>query len=145
MIFAKCLKSRSKLHKYFQSLIFRQSFLLLNIIPKSPPITKLINKIIIIISPQHLHKSNNIWMIYLCQYTYLIICKFTQFWCMLKFIHTHHLYSKYLFILSMLSTIYITILTFTYTLHQYIILYHFVHYTFFKIFFLVILKIIINM
>jgi len=66
-------------------------------------------------------------MIDLGKYIYLIVCELAQFRCMLKFVNTHNLYSKNLFSFSMLCSINISVLSFSYTLQKNIILNNLIH------------------
>lgn len=79
------------------------------------------------ISSQHLYKFNNIRMINLRKNIYLIVDKLIQLLCYFKFVHTYNFNSILFFCVSMLSTVYISILSFRYTIEYCIILYSFNH------------------
>lgn len=128
------LECWSQLHKYFDGFVFWQSLFGLDIVSESPPIAILINKIIIIIGPEHLYELYYIWMINLRKDADLVIREFTKLWCMFKFIQTHYFDCKKLFSFSMLCSVYIPILTLPDALHQDIVLYDFIHHLYYLIF-----------
>ena len=121
------LEGTPKLIENLQGLTLSQFSFRFDVFGQSASTAVLVNKIIVVGSPQHLNKFDDVGMVDLRQDSDLIIGELTEFWSMLEFLHIHHLDRIELRILLVFCLVDVTVLPLPYLLHQNIVLDNFVH------------------
>lgn len=116
-----------QLSKYFQRLTFTQFSQFFNVLCECSSVTELIDQIVVIGSPEHLHKFDDIGVVDFWQDGDLIVGEFTQFRGMLELLDIHDLDCVVLMRFAVLCLIDITVLSLSYFFKEDIIFDNFVH------------------
>jgi hypothetical protein len=92
-------------------------------------VTKLIDQVVIIGGPKHLHEFDDVDVVYLGEDGDLVVGELAQLGSVLEFLDVHHLDCENLLVFSILGLVYVAVLALAYLLEKHVILNYLVHFT----------------
>lgn len=125
----KCFKCVSKLLKDLDCFLLGESSFGLDMLCQGSTVTILINQVVVVGSPQHFYKLNDVDVVYLREDSDLVIGEFAEFGCVLKFLYVHDLHSVDLLVFPILSFVDVSVLALSDFLEENVILNNLVHFT----------------
>jgi len=127
VLVVELLEGTTELIKNLQGLALSQLSLGFDVLCQSASAAVLIDKIVVVGSPQHLNKFDDIGMVYFRKDSDLVIRELTEFWCMLEFLNIHHLDRIEGRILLVFSLVDVAVLALAYLFDQNVVFNHLVH------------------